>query len=323
MAELKNSELADAALNNVLTAFQGNGRDLVGDIAHATIARRAGGKPSDNWSLLNRLLQMFSLTDDGRTFNAWREVGRFPKRGCSAFYILRPNKKSFYKDVQATDPATGAITTDRKRITYLTGFGAQPEFRLEDTQHPADTVDANGRPVYMATIADGDGASKTVPLAETLPNYAPETPPPLADVATAWGIDVTYQPSGGFYWGAYDPRKDAIELRTTSERTFFHELAHAAHRRVLQAAGKDIQNGQVPTQEVTAELTAAVLARMYGAACDATSYRYIQNYANGDGVHKACVHVLSDVQSCLDLILQTAEGKTPASAETVTADCAA
>jgi len=302
MPELRNSETAETALNAVLSAFQGDARDLVGDIAMSTIARRAGGKPSDNWSLMNRLLQVFSETADGRTFKAWKELGRMPKRGSKAFYILRPVKKSFYKDVQTQDAATGEVVTDRQRVTYLAGFAGQPEFRLEDTQHPDDTVDADGNPVYMATVG---GA--TVTLADTLPDYSPETPPPLAEVARAWGIDLTYEPTNGCYWGAYNPRKDTIELATTTERTFFHELAHAAHKRVLEAVGKEIQPGQVPSQEVTAELTAAVLARMYGVACDATSYKYIDRYANGGGAHKACMRVLLDVQGCLDLILQTAE----------------
>jgi hypothetical protein len=55
--------------------------------------------------------------------------------------------------------------------------------------------------------------------------------PPLAEVAEAWGIKVSYRPArgGGYSRRAHSPPTAGMELVTHAEMTFFHELAHAAH----------------------------------------------------------------------------------------------
>ena len=120
----------------------------------------------------------------------------------------------------------------------LTGFRAVPVFRLEDT--------------------DGD----------VLPtfDYEPPEPPALADVAERLGVAVQYlgRPNVSAY-GSYAIDRDEITLFTHNSQTFWHELAHAAHRRVLGERGNELKGGQRPTQEAVAELSAAVLSRLYGA----------------------------------------------------------
>jgi hypothetical protein len=99
-------------------------------------------------------------------------------------------------------------------------------------------------------------------------------------------------------------------LLTHDESTFFHELAHAAHRSVLQARGAELQGGQVPRQEVVAEVVAAVLCRLYDfEGFLPHSREYVDHYAGKDGPAKAALKVLADVQAVLLLIL---EGTQPA-----------
>ena len=85
---------------------------------------------------------------------------------------------------------------------------------------------------------------------------------------------------------------------------FFHELAHAAHERVEG----DLKGGQVPSQEIIAELTAATLGRLY--CPDANlgfSYEYVKSYAKKSkkSIERACLAVINTVGKVLDEILNT------------------
>lgn len=131
-----------------------------------------------------------------------------------------------------------------------------------------------------------------------LPNH------PLMEKATEWGIDVKGVPSSGLYYGAYEPHSNSIRLSTPAEKTFFHELAHAAHRRVK---GK-LKLRQDPEQEIVAELSAQVLAKLVGTEIESSlgnSYHYISGYARelNKDVAKACLSVLTEVEKVLALIL--------------------
>lgn len=218
--------------------------------------------PSAQWSLSNKLLMMMAGTADARGYRQWQEVGHYVKKGARAFYILAPRFKKI-KDEETDED-----------ITQLVGFLAVPVFRYEDT---------DGAPI------------------EHLPLEPPE-PPPLCEIATRWGISVKYVPFQGGYFGYYRQHEDEIVLATHEESTFFHELAHASHRRVK---GK-LRPGQDWKQEIVAELTAAVLMRLYGKKdTRGNHHQYIQGYAGKakKDVRRACMAVLSDVGRCLDLIL--------------------
>lgn len=127
---------------------------------------------------------------------------------------------------------------------------------------------------------------------------------PLIDRAREWGISVKAVPGNYQYYGYYAPFRNEICLATPSEKTFFHELSHAADNIIK---GK-LKLGQDPFQEITAELSAQALAIL---VCkdlrDTTgnSYRYIKQYAEKAKMTplKACLQVLSDVEKILNLIL--------------------
>jgi len=157
--------------------------------------------------------------------------------------------------------------------TIVTGFHAIPVFRAEDT----------------------DG--------EPLP-YEPVTPPPLADVAEQFSLSVSYQTFASRYYGYYQGESKKIVLASHDFKVFFHELAHAAHERV---EGR-LKGGQVPSQEIIAELTAATLAQMYCPEANlGFSYKYVKSYAEKSKktIERACLAVINTVGLVLDEILKT------------------
>lgn len=220
------------------------------------------GIPSAKWSIGNRVLQFIADTSDARGFRQWQKTGRKIKKGAKAFCILGPNTKVI-KD-------TGDNGQKAEKI-IVTGFHAIPVFRSEDT---------DGKP---------------------LP-YEPATPPPLVNVASQFGLSVSYQTFASKYYGYYQSGPKRIVLATHSAQVFFHELAHAAHERVES----DLKGGQVPSQEIIAELTAATLAQMY---CPETnlgfSYEYIKSYAKKSkkGIERACLAVINTVGKVLNEII--------------------
>ncbi len=148
-------------------------------------------------------------------------------------------------------------------------------------------------PVFRAEDTDG----------EPLP-YEPTSPPPLVDVAEQFGLSVSYQTFASRYYGYYQGESKRIVLASHESTVFFHELAHAAHHRI---AGK-IKGGQVPSQEIIAELTAATLGNLY--CPDANlgfSYEYIKRYAKKSkkSIERACLAVINTVGKVLDEILNT------------------
>ena len=179
---------------------------------------------------------------------------------------------------------------------HILGPKARKITDTDDTGQETEKVIVTGFftiPVFRAEDTDG----------EPLP-YEPSTPPPLADVAEQFGLSVSYQTFSGRYYGYYRGADDAkkIVLATHEAQVFFHELAHAAHDRI---AGK-LKGGQVPSQEIVAELTAATLASMYCPEANlGFSYEYIKSYAakSKKTIERACLSVIKTVGQVLDEIL--------------------
>lgn len=161
---------------------------------------------------------------------------------------------------------------EKKTLTF---FKAMPVFKVEDT---------DGEPLDYQSIE--------------LPEL------PLIERAYSWGIDVKAVPGNYRYYGYFAPELREIALATPAEKTFFHELAHAADH-VIKG---HLKPGQNPLQEITAELSAQALSKIIGKSAEDTtgnSYRYIKRYAEQIKMspHKACLKVLSDCQKILNLIL--------------------
>lgn len=181
--------------------------------------------------------------------------------------------KALYILVPCIKKVIEEATNEEKQVLY--GFKSVPVFRVEDT---------DGEPLDYQQIE--------------LPEL------PLIERAYDWGIDVKAVPGNYRSYGSFNPEKKQISMATASEKTFFHELAHAGD---LIIRGK-LKLGQDPLQEITAELSAQALARIAGKNSEDTtgnSYQYIESYAKSINLspHKACLQVLSQCEKILNLIL--------------------
>lgn len=226
--------------------------------------------PSNKWSLTNRLIMLLNSSSDARGWKQWQEVSRCIKKGEKAFYILAPR-------IIARKEAEPE--KEDKKEYLLIGFIPIPVFGAEQTE----------------------GADLEYEKMK-LPEF------PLLKKAQEWGIDVKGIAFQGNYYGYYHNREqtEKIRLATPHEKTFFHELSHAAHYRVNGA----IRPGQDAKQEIVAELSAQVLSQMVGTEIESTlgnSFEYIKRYSEKikKDVAKACLSVLSDVEKVLHLILET------------------
>ncbi len=135
-------------------------------------------------------------------------------------------------------------TGKNEDVEFPVGFVGVPVFRYEDTE---------GQPVD---------------------EYQPRRIPPLLDVAEKFGVKVEYCPTVLGEGGSYNLITNIIKLSQENPDTFFHELAHKAH-----STFEDLAPIQDPEQEIVAQLSACVLAKLYG--CDVTSFswHYIASYA--------------------------------------------
>lgn len=259
--EENKQDKAKVVLDGLLSKFESG--EIAPIIARRVIERPAGDspRPCDGWSISNNVLLWIQGTSDARGFNQWKEVGRNVKKGAKAISILAPR---LVKD------ENGEIPDAMKCI----GFRHIPVFRLEDTE----------------------GAD--LPEIETPP------PPPLSEVAQEWGISVRYAAFNGSRYGEYRHNEimgtAAIILATPDEKTFFHELAHAAHDRL----GK-LDTASKARKEAVAELSATVLCRMYlGADWSGNCYEYLKGYSANPA--RLAVHVAEETVETLRLILSTA-----------------
>ena len=147
-----------------------------------------GSVPMQKWSRCNQMIAFFNGTRDARTFNAWKEVGRFPKKRSHSFQIVAPLFKTEKDD--ATD--------EEKRV--LSGFTLINEFRIEDTE---------GKELpYQTRMKE----LKTDEL-------------PLIDVAQKLGIKVKADLCGTAE-GSFSPFERIIRINCTDKQVFLHELSH-------------------------------------------------------------------------------------------------
>ena len=231
------------------------------------------GKPCESWSLQNKFFMLISGTTDGRTLNAWRQVGRFVRDWTTVkpFYVLVPSKVTIQKI--GKDEKTGEDVT----IQFMR-FYASKRYTVEDT------------------------------YGQKLEEYKPSNIPPLMDIAKKWFSEIKYSNSAFGEYGSYEPGKNILTLSTESIDTFFHELTHKADEK---AHGK-LKAGQDVDQEITAQLTACILSKMYGYDARSYTFNYIKNYANAktpEQVAKHCMRLMKRVDSCLKVIFEACENK--------------
>jgi len=186
---------------------------------------------------------------------------------------VKKGSKAIYIMVPCFKKQQDEETEEEQQV--LSFFKAMPVFRVEDT---------DGDPLDYQDIE--------------LPDL------PFIERANDWGINVKAVPGNYRYYGYFSPQRQEIALATPAEKTFFHELSHAADH-IIKG---ELKPGQDPFQEITAELSAQALSRIAGKSIEDTtgnSFRYIKNYAQKVKMspEKACLRVLSDCEKILNLIL--------------------
>lgn len=273
--EPEKRDRAEEALADVLAMFD-DPDQLAENVALATIAGvLAPEAPCRSWSLNNRLLMIRAGTFDARGFRQWQTVGRKVKKGGRAFWILAPKTAKRTE----TDPATGEETTR----PIVVGFVGVPVFGYDQTE------------------GDSIGYEDA---------FDPDELPPLADVAARLGVTVTYVPTsatlGQNALGWYQHSTSSIVLGVHDPAVYLHELAHAAH----YASGLAKPGTDTAKKEVVAELTAAVVAKMYDLPVQRRTHDYLKHYAQGGDVKKAALAVLRDVDAVLTVLFPRTEEAT-------------
>lgn len=236
---------------------------------------KAPDVPASKWSWNNRILIAYGGTLDARGYKQWEAVGRYPKKGTKAIYILGPrliNRKSDEdKDKKGKDG-----NGKEKKEKILVGFRSIPVFRYEDTE---------GKP---------------------LEEYKPKELPPLYDLAKFNGIDVRWTNTVEGECGSIVLENKAMRLSTESPDTFLHELIHFYDLKNRD----DVVNGQDKTQEIVAQLGACVLAKMYGYDFKEYTWNYIASYSetkDPEKIGRECIAVINRVGKVIDEILNDAE----------------
>ena len=269
-------ERAKEALNKLLEMFESGNMPAM--ITRTLIKGKPGSEcPCEEWSLGNRLLMLMSGTEDARGFKQWQDAGRHVRKGAKAIYILAPSTKKVTRE--ETDPETGEEHEVEHRI--ITGFRDVAVFRVEDTE---------GGPL--------PGQAE----------YAPPEPPPLTEVAKAFGVQsISYTPAGDGTYGFYSwSGSKRIVLHTLDVKTWFHELGHAVHH-----SFRDLRGGQAADQEIVADVFAATICEMYGFdGYQGHVWSYVKSYAGTSDTKqalKAIFKVLADVEECLKRVFEAAE----------------
>ena len=148
--------------------------------------------------------------------------GTFDARGFRQWKAVKRHvkkgAKAFYILVPRIIERENSKGGDEK---VLAGFMARPVFRVEDTE---------GEPLSYEQIE--------------LPDLQ------LMEKAREWGISVKAIPGNYQYYGYFSQDRKEIALATKDESVFFHELAHAAHQRVIG----DLKKAETWMKETVAEL---------------------------------------------------------------------
>ena len=232
-----------------------------------TLIKSKYEKPSNHWSLLNRLIMhVIGGTNDARTYMQWKSVGRNVVKGAKAFNIFAPIIKR--KDDEDADDDD----------IIVVGYKSLPVFAVEKTV---------GKPLEE---------DKDIEVKEK---------PPFLDVAEKMGIKVKWKPVHTNAYGYYSLRDNSITLCSQDYVVYFHELAHAVHSKVEEGWNKD--NGRCEiVAEFTAVVLAEMLG-VKGYEFQAYEYiQMYTDGKDAKAVIKAINDVLNTVGKIVDKILAVA-----------------
>ena len=239
--------------------------------------RRGIDIPSDNWSILNRLIMMRHNTFDARGAKAWFKIGRKVSKGGN-FCIIAPNCFQVVEKDGNGEPIIDKKTGKPKKKMILTGFKPIPVWPVEKTE----------------------GKDVDYKIDKEMPKFLCE------DVAKSWGLNIKQGFDNPSFYAYFSPNKKEIVMATDNQQTFFHELIHAADEKVQG----ELKAGQEENQEIVAEFGSAVLMRMFGLESGTkNTYEYVNKYAGNlkkDAVD-AVIPLISRIGKAINLILDENE----------------
>lgn len=208
---MKLSPHVEQSLTRVIEKFKS------GDVSpiHAVIQMQLDpNAPANRWSFCNKVLAFAQAGElDCRGFMQWKEMGRYPKKGSRAVYIIKP----------ITAKRKTVENGEEKEDVVCIGFGTVA--------------------VFPASATDGEG---------DIPSYQPRKVPPLTDIAQKLGIDISYVPIANTILGDCTLDGTKIRLNSADPAVFFHELSHAIHARIEGGIIGGQQRGQETVAEFAA-----------------------------------------------------------------------
>ena len=259
----------EEAVTTLISMFER--QDFPAKVAFTIIRKNSNEptKPSDAWSITNRLIMSMAGTDDARTYKQWLDIERYVKRGAKAFHIFAP--------IIAKEVVEESIPTLPKAKEKIVGFKAVPVFSIESTGgKDIETVD-----------------------------YTPKEIPPFLDAATKLGVKVKWKPSCKSALGWYSPFSNSITLCSQDYFVYFHELAHAVEATFADTTF-DYNSSEV-IAETTAAVLAEMMG-ISGYEHQAYQYiqNYCGDTTQ-KGVLSKISSVLNTVEKIINTILDTAK----------------
>jgi len=259
------------SIQKVLQSFEN--QSFVNQLSLSYIQKQITDKPSNYWSIGNRFLMYLHGTSDARGFQQWQKVERTIRKGAKAIHILAPVYKKIKAKGKEVDENGNEVEIEDE-INVIAYFKTIPVFKVEDT---------TGKEIVY-------------------PEYKPENPPKLIDIAQKMGIEVNWEAGCNGEYGYYVLGHNKIVLKSYDEKVFYHELAHAIHDKYLE----NLQGGQIARQEIIAEMTAAVICELFGIESYLQrSYEYISQYAGSNSPAKTIaeiMRILDKVEKIINII---------------------
>lgn len=271
---MNNPHFIHDAVTNLMSLFEQ--KSFPEKLAFTILSRKSGDtRPQFSWSLGNQLLAIcIGKTEDARTFLQWKAVGRFPRKGSTAFHILAPcTRKIDLEPDNAGDP---------RSTIRLFGFRPLPVFPVESTT-------GSELPVF---------------------DYTPPQVPPLWRAAERLGLKISYAPFDGRALGKYRPDSNQILLSSQDAAVYFHEVAHAVHNSFEPLRPTILARCEITAELSGACLSEMTGCRGYRHS----AYEYIRHYSQGKDdktVLQTMMAVLADVEKIVGIIWNAAAEETP------------
>jgi antirestriction protein ArdC len=224
------------------------------------------------------ILTMSGAYEPVATFATWKALGRFPKKGSKATYILQPRTwKAERQNAAGETVEVGGLCFQGLPVFPVSVTEGEP---LPEAPKVTGEVDA--------TQTTRDAFEAMAAMARTLPNVS--------------ALEVKKDAEGTAY-GWYEPLTRRIVVRDTGNaahmtKTLCHELAHS----LLHG---DAQHHEYAKNEVEAESVAFVVCSALGIETADYSFPYVSVWAGEMGAHKAVLEAGQRIVETANRILDT------------------